>query len=327
MALLDDLLSTLNFVTPARSSSAPESNFRGEAGSGLSSVANALFSNRAMDEQGQALDILSRMSGQQKRDLFGGPSGEYLSLEEEAADPRTGTANRIIYTMSKMMPAEDAIRVEELPNPVPRPPVDVQPLGPTEADILSADMEQGGMMMAEPSPRSLAFAENLYPKTLPNEEARIRGMSDFLAKEGGAYGGPRALDAASGMETGYPGRILSSNRGAAASDFEQEQAAVAIGSLLIPGKIGAEGALRAARAAGPRALQIVTRFLREKGLMRPSDMVSKSREFGSTGAARQTLARRGTEYDPKMAGPGDPMGMARGGKIRQSILNRYGRMI
>jgi hypothetical protein len=181
----------------------------------------------------------------------------------------------------------------------------------TEADILSADMEQGGMMMVEPNPRSLAFAENPYPKTLPNEKARIRGMSDFLEKEGGAYGGPRALDAASGMETGYPGRILSSNRGAAASDFEQEQAAVAIGALLIPGKIGAEGALLAARAAGPRALQLVTRFLREKGLLGPSDMVRKSREFGSTGAARQTLARRGTEYDPKMAGPGDPMGMAR----------------
>jgi hypothetical protein len=180
---------------------------------------------------------------------------------------------------------------------------------------------------AEPKFRSLAFAENLYPKTLPNEKARIRGMSDFLEKEGGAYGGPRALDAASGMETGYPGRILSSNRGAAASDFEQEQAAVAIGALLIPGKIGAEGALLAARAAGPRALQLVTRFLREKGLLGPSDIVRKSREFGSTGAARQTLARQGTELDPKMAGPGDPMGMARGGKIRQSILNRYGRMI
>ena len=126
MALLDDILSTLNFVTPARSSSAPASDFRGEAGSGLSSVANALFSNRAMDEQEQALDILSRMSGQQKRDLFGGPSGEYMSLEEEAADPRTGTANRIIYAMSKMMPTEeptqfqppmgsDTITIPELP--------------------------------------------------------------------------------------------------------------------------------------------------------------------------------------------------------------------
>jgi hypothetical protein len=133
MALLDDLLSTINFVTPARSSSAPASNFRGEAGSGLSGLANA--GNRAMGEQEQALAILSRMSGQQKRDLFGGPSGEYMSLEEEAADPRTGTANRIVYTMSKMMPAEDSIRVEELPNPVPRPPVDVQPFSPAPVDV------------------------------------------------------------------------------------------------------------------------------------------------------------------------------------------------
>jgi hypothetical protein len=324
MALLDDLLSTLNFVTPARSSSAPASNFRGEAGSGLSGLANA--GNRAMGEQEQALAILSRMSGQQKMELFGGPSGEYMSLEEEAADPRTGTANRIVYTMSKMMPAEEPTRFQPPMGSDTITITELPPL-PTEADILSADMEQGGMMMAEPNPRSLAFAENLYPKTLPNEEARIRGMSDFLEKEGGAYGGPRALDAASGMETGYPGRILSSNRGAAASDFEQEQAAVAIGSLLIPGKIGVEGALLAARAAGPRALQLVTRFLREKGLLGPSDIVRRSREFGSTGAARQTLARQGTELDPRRFGPGDPMGMARGGKIRQSILNRYGRMI
>jgi hypothetical protein len=68
MALLDDLLSTLNFVTPARSSSAPASNFRGEAGSGLSGIANA--GNRAMGEQEQALAILSRMSGQQKMELL-----------------------------------------------------------------------------------------------------------------------------------------------------------------------------------------------------------------------------------------------------------------
>jgi hypothetical protein len=142
MALLDDLLSTLNFVTPARSSSAPASNFRGEAGSGLSGLANA--GNRAMGEQEQALAILSRMSGQQKRDLFGGPSGEYMSLEEEAADPRTGTANRIVYTMSKMMPAEDSIRVEELPNPVPRSPVYVQLTRPC-AEPLCLLTEHGGM--------------------------------------------------------------------------------------------------------------------------------------------------------------------------------------
>jgi hypothetical protein len=147
MALLDDLLSTLNFVTPARSSSAPESNFRGEAGSGLSGLANA--GNRAMGEQEQALDILSRMSGQQKMELFGGPSGEYLSLEEEAADPRTGTANRIVYTMSKMMPAEDSIRVEELPNPVPRPPVDVQPLSPAPVDAQPPALDEDAMASAD----------------------------------------------------------------------------------------------------------------------------------------------------------------------------------
>jgi hypothetical protein len=146
MALLDDLLSTLNFVTPARSSSAPESNFRGEAGSGLSGLANA--GNRAMGEQEQALDILSRMSGQQKMELFGGPSGEYMSLEEEAADPRTGTANRIVYTMSKMMPAEDSIRVEELPNPVPRPPVYVQPLSPAPVDAQPPALDEDAMASA-----------------------------------------------------------------------------------------------------------------------------------------------------------------------------------
>jgi hypothetical protein len=146
MALLDDILSTLNFVTPARGSSAPESNFRGEAGSGLSGLANA--GNRAMGEQEQALDILSRMSGQQKMELFGGPSGEYMSLEEEAADPRTGTANRIVYTMSKMMPAEDSIRVEELPNPVPRTPVDVQPLSPAPVDAQPPALDEDAMAAA-----------------------------------------------------------------------------------------------------------------------------------------------------------------------------------
>ena len=147
MALLDDILSTLNFVTPARSSSAPASNFRGEAGSGLSGIANA--GNRAMDEQEQALDILSRMSGQQKMELFGSPSGEYMSLEEEAADPRTGTANRIVYTMSKMMPAEDAIRVEELPNPVTRPAlVDAQPLGPAPVDVQPPALDEDAMASA-----------------------------------------------------------------------------------------------------------------------------------------------------------------------------------
>jgi hypothetical protein len=82
-------------------------------------------------------------------------------------------------------------------------------------------------------------------------------------------------------------------------------------------------------AAGPgRARELLESFFVKRAFSDQATQLPKPhQQFGSTGAARQTLARRGTEYDPKMAGPGDPMGMARGGKIRQSILNRYGRMI
>jgi hypothetical protein len=77
--------------------------------------------------------------------------------------------------------------------------------------------------------------------------------------------------------------------------------------------------------AGPKGVKALRQIILER--QAAAKLPKPHRQFGSTGAARQTLARRGTEYDPKMAGPGDPMAMARGGKIRQSILNRYGRMI
>jgi len=213
------------------------------------------------------------------------------------------------------MGPDDSISITPLPPP------------PSEADILAADIAGGGMMMAEPDPRSLARARELYPESLPNEEARLRGMSDFLAKEGGSYGGAGALAAASGMDTGFTGRELAGRRGVAVSDFEQEKAAMELGSLVIPGKIGVEAAMIAARNAGPRALALLQRLLRDKGLLGPSDIVRQARKFGSTGAARRTLARQGLEYDPKMFGPGSPTAMARGGNVRDAIMNRYNRMV
>ena len=316
MALLDDLLSTLNFVTPARGSSAPESNFRGEAGSGLSSVANALFSNRAMDEQGQALDILSRMSGQQKRDLFGGPSGEYMSLEEEAADPRTGTANRIVYTMSKMMPAEDSIRVEELPNPVPRLPVDVQPLGPApeppaldEDAMASADLEFGRRRLN----RIRVDANNM--SSIENGAVPLR---DWLMEQQGepmSGGDQLSLMAALFLPvSALPGAAV--NIGMRLPQ---------IANFLRAGSKG-EKALRQIilerqAAAGPgRARELLESARNSTQLPKPHQ------QFGSAGALRSPTNKT---MDAASDFRGQfPSGMySTGGKIRQSILNRYGRMI
>jgi hypothetical protein len=308
MALLDDLLSTLNFVTPARGSSAPESNFRGEAGSGLSSVANALFSNRAMDEQGQALDILSRMSGQQKMELFGSPSGEYLSLEEEAADPRTGTANRIVYTMNKMMPAEDSIRVEELPNPVPRQPVDVQPLSPApkppaldEDAMASADLEFGRRRLN----RIRVDANNM--SSIENGAVPLR---DWLMEQQGepmSGGDQLSLMAALFLPvSALPG------------------AAVNIGMRLPQ----IANFLR----AGPRGEKALRQIILERqaaaGSRRARELLELKphQQLGSAGALRSP-AQKTMDAASDFRGQ-FPSGMySTGGKIRQSILNRYGRMI
>jgi hypothetical protein len=314
MALLDDLLSTLNFVTPARSSSAPESNFRGEAGSGLSGVANA--GNRAMDEQEQALDILSRMSGQQKMELFGGPSGEYLSLEEEAADPRTGTANRIVYTMSKMMPAEDSIRVEELPNPVPRPPVDVQPLSPApeppalDEDAMASAVREFGRSGLN---RIRVDANNM--SSIENGAVPLRDL--LMEQQGEPMSGVDQLSLMSALflpVSALPG---------AAVQIGMRSAQIA--NFLRAGSKG-EKALRQIilerqAAAGPgRARELLESARNSTQLPKPH------RQFGSAGALRSpTDKTMDAASDFRWSGPG---GMySTGGKIRQSILNRYGRMI
>jgi len=334
MALFEDLANILNISQSlTRPSSTPTATATGQTqpqttsdGMGLPSLLGRAARDSAQSER-RSLDFISGLPPIAKSILQDEAIQQGYSTIEEAMRFAPGIMQSRATELAKyyLTPTEEPTRF--------RPPMgsdtititELPPL-PTEADILAADMEQGGMMMAEPNPRSLAFAENLYPKTLSNEEARLRGMADFLAKEGGAYGGRGALDAASGIDTGFTERVLSGGRGAAASDFEQEKAALEIGALVIPGKIGIEAAMIAARNAGPRALLLVQRLLREKGLLGPSNMVRQSREFGSTGAARQTLARRGTEYDPKMAGPGDSMAMARGGNIRQAMIDRYNRM-
>ena len=322
MALLDDILSTLNFVTPARSSSAPESNFRGEAGSGLSSVANALFSNRAMDEQGQALDILSRMSGQQKRDLFGGPSGEYLSLEEEAADPRTGTANRIVYTMSKMMPAEDSIRVEELPNPVQRPPVDVQPLGPAPVDAQPPALDEDAMAAAtrEFGRRGLnqRYVDANDMSSIENGAVPLRDL--LMEQQGEPMSGVDQLSLMSILF--LPVAALP----AAAVKIGMRSSQIA--NFLRAGSKG-EKALRQIilerqAAAGPgRAREILERA---RSVGNSTQLPKPHQQFGSAGALRSpTDKTMGAASDFRGQFPGGMYNT--GGKIRQSILNRYGRMI
>jgi len=54
---------------------------------------------------------------------------------------------------------------------------------------------------------------------------------------------------------------------------------------------------------------------------------TRQQQFGSAGQAQRALNRRGTEYDPKMVGPGSPTAMARGGNVRDAIMNRYNRMV
>ena len=306
MALLDDLLSTLNFVTPARGSSAPESNFRGEAGSGLSGIANA--GNRAMGEQEQALDILSRMSGQQKMELFGSPSGEYLSLEEEAADPRTGTANRIVYTMSKMMPAEDSIRVEELPNPVQRPPVDVQPLGPApeppaldEDAMASADREFGRRRLN----RIRVDANNM--SSIKNGAVPLRDW--LMEQQGEPMSGGDQLALMSALF--LPVAALP----AAAVQIGMRSAQIA-------------NFLR----AGPRGVEALRKIILERqaaaGSRRARELLELKphQQLGSAGALRSP-AQKTMDAASDFRGQ-FPGGMySTGGKIRQSILNRYGRMI
>ena len=328
MALFDFLL-----AAPAAKAAIRDAGPTSDA-SGLRSLFGAVGrgGDRVMQEGQTAADILKYMSGEEKRQLFGGLIDQNIGTLEGTMEANPLVASRVYDILASQMPAQEASRsasqVMPAGNVAPRTPVDVTelPPPPTEADILAADIAGGGMMMAEPDPRSLARAENIYPKTLPNEEARIRGMSDFLNKEGGAYGGAGAIAAASGIDTGFTGRELSGRRGAAASDFEQEQKAFEIGSLVIPGKIGVEAAMIAARTAGPRTLRLVTNLLREKGLLGPSNAVKKARQFGSTDQYRQTLARQGTEYDPKMYGPGSPTAMSSGGSIQRSILDRYNRM-
>jgi hypothetical protein len=314
MALLDDILSTLNFVTPARGSSAPESNFRGEAGSGLSGIANA--GNRAMGEQEQALDILSRMSGQQKMELFGGPSGEYLSLEEEAADPRTGTANRIVYTMSKMMPAEDSIRVEELPNPVQRPPVDVQPLSPApEPPALDEDaMASAAREFGRPGLNQRRVDANNM-SSIENGAVPLRDL--LMEQQGEPMSGGDQLALMSALflpAAALPGAAV--NIGMRLPQ---------IANFLRAGSKG-EKALRQIilerqAAAGPgRARELLESARNSTQLPKPHQ------QFGSAGALRSPTNKT---MDAASDFRGQfPSGMySTGGKIRQSILNRYGRMI
>jgi hypothetical protein len=375
MALLDDLLSTLNFVTPARSSSAPASNFRGEAGSGLSGIANA--GNRAMGEQEQALAILSRMSGQQKMELFGGPSGEYMSLEEEAADPRTGTANRIVYTMSKMMPAEDSIRVEELPNPMPRPPVDVQPLSPAPVGVQPPALDEDAMASAarefgqrgvnalsleeqrrrdQPAPlddSNMSAAERVQARVRAGmsqqlngtpQDGGIRDATDVALTVGTApeLGIKQVYETMNYLEEVDPvlaSQVKSGTYDAAGTGMSLASLALGNPAFLVrflPSLARVPGLARVMAYA--RSPEDAARFVAATARSNPGvvaeieqviaqQVTQAHRRLGSTGAARQTLARQGTELDPRRFGPGNPMGMARGGKIRQSILNRYGRMI
>lgn len=331
MALFEDLADILNIArgvtrqssTPATRQTQPQTT---SDGTGLGGLLGRAARDSARSEQ-RSLDFIAGLPPIAKSILQNEAMSMGYSDVEEAMRFAPGIMQSRATELAKyyLTPTEeptrfrppmgsDTITITELPPP------------PTEADILAADMEQGGMMMAQTDPRSLARARELYPESLPNEEARLRGMADFLAKEGGAYGGAGALAAASGIDTGFTGRELSGRRGVAASDLEQEKAAMDLALLVIPGKIGAEAAMIAARNVGPRALSLVQRFLRERGLLGPSDIVKQARQFGSTGVARRRLARQGTEYDPKMAGPGSSTAMARGGNVRQAMIDRYNRM-
>jgi hypothetical protein len=193
------------------------------------------------------------------------------------------------------------VQIEEMPNPVPRLPVDVQPLGPApeppalDEDAVAAAVREFGQRGLD---RIRVDANNM--SSIENGAVPLRDL--LMEQQGEPMSGVDQLSLMSALF--LPAAALP----AAAVQIGMRSAQIA-------------NFLR----AGPKGVKALRQIILER--QAAAKLPKPHRQFGSTGAARQTLARRGTEYDPKMAGPGDPMGMARGGKIRQSILNRYGRMI
>ena len=320
MALFEDLADILNISQSlTRPSSTPASNFRGEAGSGLSGIANA--GNRAMGEQEQALAILSRMSGQQKMELFGGPSGEYMSLEEEAADPRTGTANRIIYAMSKMMPTEeptqfqppmgsDTITIPELP-PFPTE---------TELKSIQTPVQTGGYYGEFAGTPGTGVGLNpVSDGRIPGKEILYEGYTPLSEPEAAALvstvavGGPELLAVAAikylGMAAPQAARMV-------ANPATREQLRRGLTSM-------AEKAM-----GGTKQARDMTASARAAQLSKPHQ------QLGSAGALRSPTQKTMEAAKDFRAGfpgtgiynAGGPIRRMGGGTMRDEILDRYNRM-
>jgi hypothetical protein len=203
------------------------------------------------------------------------------------------------------------VQIEELPNPVQRLPVDVQPLGSAPVDVQPLG----------PAPKPPALDEDAVAAAVREFGQRGLDQRDIAANN------------MSSIENGaVPLRdLLMEQQGEPMSGVDQLSlmSALFLPAAALPAAAVSIGMKSAQIAnflrAGPKGVKALREIILKR--QAAAQLPKPHQQFGSTGAARQTLARRGTEYDPKMAGPGDPMGMARGGKIRQSILNRYGRMI
>jgi hypothetical protein len=228
--------------------------------------------------------------------------------------------------MSKMMPAEDSIRVEELPNPVQRPPVDVQPFSPAPVDA----------QPLSPAPKPPALDEDAVAAAV--REFGQRGLDR------------RYVDAnnMSSIENGaVPLRdLLMEQQGEPMSDVDQWSlmAALFLPVSALPGaavQIGMKSAQIAnflrAGSRGEKALrQIILERQAAAGPGRARDILESARnstqlpkphqQLGSAGALRSP-AQKTMDAASDFRGQLSGVMYSTGGKIRQSILNRYGRMI
>jgi hypothetical protein len=260
------------------------------------------------------------------------------------------------------MRPDDSISITPLP---PLPPK-------SEDEILAADIAGGGMLMAAPEEDAMSRIREQYRLNVGSLEEmnpemqtrvyggvtefgnRLPGAMQLQAEKQGAYG-RKAIDAASGIETGLSGREIGQSFGRSAASEQKEREAALVGLSVIPlanllrfatlARVPAQ--MIEAAATNPAARKVV-----EQAIVRNVKPGGKTWEslLRQAGQRQQIVPPRATPQRVPSgggrlqealyaAGQGKPVqsqlyrgsgvyyGMARGGNVRDAIMNRYNRMV
>jgi len=370
MALFEDLADILNLargaVQTARSAPTSEATVS-DTGGGL----RGLLGPNTLQSENRAMNFIEGLPPIAKSILQNEAMGMGYSNIEEAMRFAPALMQSRATELAKyyLTPAGEPTRYQP-----PMGPISIKPLPPlppkSEDEILAADIAGGGMLMAAPEEDAMSRIREQYRRNVGSLEEmnpemqtrvyggvtefgnRLPGAMQLQAEKEGAYG-KKAIDAASGIETGLSGREIGQSFGRSAASEQEEREAALLGLSVMPigsllrfatlARVPAQ--IIEAAATSPAARKVVEQAIIKN--VKPGGQTWESllRQAGQRTvpprATPQSVPSGGGRLQEALyaAGQGKPVqsqlyrdsgvyyGMARGGNVRDAIMNRYNRMV